>query len=113
MAFYHFGAWISFGKGDSGETAFDIDLSEEEVERMETLRNMPANDRPEFQDCEWLSDIYKKAYEAAVTQITVEQLDYSEYEPDWDEAKEGRPWRADDDFPVTVTIPWQYDEIEE
>ena len=109
MAKYHFGAWVSFGKGDSGETEFDLDLTDEEVQRMEALRCTRSDEREEFCKCKSLADIYHKAYEAAVTQITMEQLEYSEYEPDWDEQEEGRPWRVDDDFPVTVTVPWQDD----
>lgn len=110
---YIFGAWVRFGKGDSGETEFELELTDEEFERMEALRNTPADDREEFCECESLSDIYDKAYEAAVAQITMEQIDYSEYDPDWDEAEKGRPWRVDDTFPVTVTVPWQWDDDEE
>ena len=109
MAKYHFGAWVSFGSGDSGETEFEIELTEEEFERMEALRLTPSDDREEFYSCSALKDIYEKAYEAAVAQITREQLDYADYDPNWDEESEGRPWRVDDDFPVTVTVPWQWD----
>lgn len=114
MANYHFGAWVSFGKGDSGETEFDLELTDEEFERMEALRKTPADEREEFRNCKALNDIYKKAYEAAVSLITFEQIEYAEYEPDdWDEEVKGRPWRADDTFPVTVTVPWQWEDDEE
>lgn len=112
MKNYHFGAWVSFGApGDSGKTEFDLELTDEEFERMEALRKTPADEREEFCDCEALKDIYEKAYEAAVSLITFEQIEYAEYEPDdWDEEVEGRPWRADDTFPVTVTVPWQWED---
>lgn len=113
MVKYQFGAWVSFGKGDSGETEFEIELTDEEFERMEALRNTPADDREEFRKCAALRDIYLKAYEVACVQITDEQIDYSEYDPDWGEAEKGRPWRVDDTFPVTVTVPWQWDDDKE
>lgn len=110
---YHFGAWVGFGKGDSGETEFDLELTNEEFERMETLRKTPADDREEFCHCVSLRDIYDKAYEAAVSLLTLEQIEYGEYEPDWDGDEEGRPWQVDDTFTVTVTVPWQWDDDEE
>ena len=109
MPKYNFGAWVDFGGSDIGETEFDLDLTEEEVERMEALRNTLSYFRDEFCDSEDLRDIYQKAYEVAVEQITQEQLEFSEYEPDWDEEEHGRPWRVDDTFFVTVTVPWQND----
>lgn len=109
MKSYLFGAWVSFGKGDSGETEFSFELTDEEFQRMEALRLTLSDDREEFCNCTSLSDIYEKAYEAAVAIITQEQLDYADYEPDWDAESEGRAWRVDDDFPVTVTVPWQWD----
>lgn len=112
MPNYHFGAWVSFGKGDSGETEFDLDITAEELERMESLRNTPSDFREEFCECEDLRDIYEKAYEASVQLITQEQLEYAEYEPDWDEEERGRPWRVDDTFFVTVTVPWQNDLVD-
>lgn len=109
MPRYHFGAWVSFGNGDSGETEFDLILTDDEIKRLEMLRATSSDCREEFCECESLSDIYRKVYEAAVVLITHEQLEYAEYEPDWDAEEEGRPWRVDDTFPVTVTVPWQWD----
>ena len=113
MKKYQFGAWVSFGKGDSGETEFDLELTDEEYDRMEALRKTPADEREEFCECKALSDIYEKAYEAAVKLITYEQIEYADYEPDWNEEEEERPWRVDDTFPVTVTAPWQWDDDED
>lgn len=110
MKKYHFGAWVSFGKGDSGETEFDLSLTEEEFTRMEDLRKTPVDEREEFCEAKSLQDIYEKAYEAAVVLITLEQIEYGDCDPSWDVEQAGRPWRVDDTFPVTVTVPWQWDE---
>lgn len=101
---YTFSAWVSFGKGDSGETEFEIDLTQEEFDRMEGLRNMDPDTRPFFDDCPHLSDIYEKAYKAAVAQITKEQVEAGFHEA-CDE--DGEPWEADMLYPIGVRACWE------
>lgn len=100
MKFY---AWISFGKGDNGETEFDLALSPDEERRMEELHRM-GDDAPYFDDCPALADIYEKAHEAAVTQITKEQVEDGFHEPF---TEDGEPWTADMDYMIGVRAYWE------
>lgn len=100
MESYQFNAWVVFGKLDTGETEVWVDLTEEEIARLEKLRKTPYDERDSFDSCEYVSDIYQKVYDAAVEQITCElreNSDPGEYEEDW---------KADDTYMVNVDVPW-------
>lgn len=104
---YQFDAWVIFGKGDTGETEVWVDLTDDEIERLEEIRKTPCEDREEFSEDSSVGDIYKKVYEAAVEQITEELLETAD--PDeYDEE-----WRADETFQINVDVPWAGEEYEE
>jgi len=103
---YPFHAWVNFGKGDSAGTDIEVELTQEEFERMESLRCMHPDDRPFFDDCPHLSDIYHKAHAVAVAQITAEQIEYGEHEA-FDE--DGEPWSADSEYSIGVMAYWEYE----
>lgn len=52
---------LSFGKGDSEESSIEMELTEEEYERIQEAQESGE----EFADCESVADIYDKAYALA------------------------------------------------
>jgi hypothetical protein len=57
---------ISFGKGDSGESWIEMEVTEEEYERLQEAQESGE----EFEDCESVKDIYDRAYDLADEEAT-------------------------------------------
>ena len=53
--------WCSFGKGDSGDSYIEMEVTEEEYARLEAARQSGK----EFCDCAEVADLYDRAYELA------------------------------------------------
>ena len=98
MRSFDFPAYISFGKLDNAETIVTIELTDEEAQR---VTHAIAEDLYfHLDECEAITDIYEKVYEAAVNQITQELS-----ESDWcDDAKDPF-WRADYLYHIGVNFP--------
>ena len=108
MKEYTFGVWCSFGKGDSGETFIDVELSDEEAELLEHWGTQSEVFYDGFSRCEELSELYDKLYKIAVEQVTDELRDFG----DWvDEEDKANPdWRADDLYSIGVNFPDEFEE---
>ena len=52
---------VSFGKGDAGESWIEMEVTEEEYERLQEAQESGE----EFEDCESVKDIYDRAYDLA------------------------------------------------
>ncbi len=52
---------LSFGKGHSGESYIEIELTDEEYKRLQVAQESGE----EFMDCKLVKDIYDKVYELA------------------------------------------------
>lgn len=85
--------WYSFGKGDYGESYFDMEISEEEYSRIQDAKESGE----EFEDCESVADIYERAYELADEHAT-ENLKADGI------LEQGE--RAKYKYPITVNYPW-------
>lgn len=108
MREFTFTAWCSFGKGDSGETYVDVELTDKEAKKLIKYGTKPEIYYDDFENCEELKDIYNKVYEVAIEQITDELKD-----TDWleDEYKNDPNWRADEMYSCGVNFPEEFEDM--
>lgn len=110
MKTYSLVAWCCFGKGDSSETWVDIELTDEEAERLVYYGTQPDIYYNEFCRCKELEDIYQKVYAIAVKQITEELKDYGGYMLD-EEHRNDPNWKADDLYACGVNFPSEFEDL--
>lgn len=108
MKEFTFTAWCNYGKGDSGESWVDVELTDEEAEKLIKYGTKPEIYYDEFSDCEELQDIYNKVYSIAVEQITDELRD-----TDWldEKYKDDPNWRADYIYSCGVNFPNEFEDM--
>lgn len=108
MKEFTFMAYCTFGKGDSGESWIDIELADEEANKLIKYGTDPDIYYNDFENCEELKDIYNKVYEIAVAQITDELRD-----TDWldNKYKNDPEWRADDLYSCGVNFPDEFENV--
>lgn len=109
MKEFTFPAWCNYGKGDSGESWIDVELTDEEAERLVKYGTQSEIYYNEFYRCEELKDIYQKVYAIAVRQITDELREFG----DWlDEEKQNNSeWKVDDTYMCGVEFPRDFEEM--
>ena len=61
-----FDCWCNFGKGNSGDSFVEVEITEEEYER---LREAEASGE-DFDECEAVADIYERVYAIAEEEAT-------------------------------------------
>lgn len=104
MKLFTFTAYCTFGKGDSGETYVDVELTDEEAERLIKFGTQTDIYYGEFSRCKELKDIYDKIYTIAVDQITEELRDWG------NEKNANNPeWKADDTYACGVIFPFEFE----
>jgi hypothetical protein len=108
MKEFTFIACCTFGKGDSGESYVDVELTEEEAKQLIKYGTNPEIYYNEFANCKELKGIYDKVYEIAIEQITDELRD-----TDWleDKYKNDPQWRADDVYSCGVNFPYEFEDM--
>lgn len=109
MKEFTFTAWCRYGKGDSGESWVDVELTDEEAEKLLKYGTQAEIYYNEFSECEELKDLYQKIYAVAVKQITEELRDYGDCveekylnDPDWE---------ADDVYACGVNFPSEFEDL--
>ncbi len=108
MKEFTFTAYCTFGKGDSGETWIDVELTEEEAERLIKYGTQADVYYNGFSRCEELKDLYQRIYALAVKQITEELRDGDLI----DEKDSSNPqWEADDTYPCGVNFPKEFEDM--
>ena len=109
MKEFTFTAYCTFGKGDSGESWIDVELPDEEAERLVFYGTQPDIYYNEFYKCEELKDIYQKVYKMAVDQMTAEVKEFG----DWlDEEYLNDPnWKVDDLYYCGVNFPSEFEDM--
>lgn len=108
MKEFTFIAWCRFGRFDSGETEVEVELTDEESERLITHGTNADTYYNGFSECEELKDIYKKVYSIAVAQMTDEMRDYGEL----DEDELNNPnWEVDDSYACGVNFPSEFENM--
>lgn len=95
-----FDYWLSFGKGDSGEAYIDVEITEEEYERLKEAQEICYD----FDECEAVADIYNRIYELAEEDATRDLRAEGILKDDQ---------RASDLYPIGVNYPWFGEEEEE
>jgi hypothetical protein len=105
---FTFIAWCRFGKGDSGETEVDVDLTDVEAEMLISYGTKADTFYNGFSECEELEDIYKKVYSIAIDQMTEEMRDFGEL----DEEELNNPnWKVDDSYACGVNFPREFEDM--
>lgn len=109
MQEFTFVAYCTFGKGDSGETWIDAELTDEEAERLIKYGTQADIFYDGFSRCKELDDIYEKVYAIAVEQIT-EELRCGDL---WisDEEAEDPEWKADQSYACGVNFPSEFEDM--
>jgi hypothetical protein len=105
MKEFTFEAWCNFGKGDTGETWVDVELTDEEAEQLVKYGTQTEIYYNDFCRCEELKDLYNKIYNIAVEQITDELKEVDE------EYANDPNWKADDLFPIVVEFPSEFEDL--
>lgn len=106
MKEYTFTAYCTFGKGDSGETEVEVELTDEEAERLLKFGTQTDVFYDGFSRCEELRDLYQKIYSIAVEQMTEETRDFG------DEALANNPnWKVDDTYACGVNFPREFEDM--
>ena len=106
MKTFTFTAYCRFGKGNSGETLVDVELTEEEAERFVRIGTQTDIYYGEFSRCKELKDIYDKIYTIAVEQITEELRDCGN-----EKIAENPNWKADDTYACGVIFPFEFESM--
>ena len=107
MKEYTFTAYCTFGKGDSGESWIDVELTDDEAERLEKYALQPEIYYNGFRECKELADLYDKIYNLAVNQMTEEMRDYGDLE---DKYADDPNWKVDDLYHCGVNFPFEFEE---
>jgi hypothetical protein len=106
MKEFTFIAWCRFGKGDSGETEVEVELTDEEAERLISYGTKADIFYDGFSECEELKDIYKKVYSIAVDQMTEEMRDFGE-----EDHSDNPDWVVDDTYACGVNFPSEFEDM--
>lgn len=108
MKEFTFPAYCSYGKCASGESWIDVELTDEEAEKLIKYGTQSETFYNGFDECEELEDLYDKIYEIAVEQMTDEILF-----DDWldDEYRNDPEWRADDLYSCGVNFPNEFEDM--
>ena len=108
MKDFTFLAWCSYGKGDSGESWIDVELTDEDADRLVTFGTQAEIYYKGFSECAELKDIYERIYAIAVKQMTEELKEFG----DLDEPYRSDPnWKVDDRYPCEVNFPSEFEEM--
>lgn len=111
MKEFTFIAYCTYGKGDSGESYVDVELTEKEAKKLIKYGTNPDVYYNDFENCEELKDIYDKVYAIAVEQMTDELRDYGDLD---DEYADDPNWKVDDTYHCGVNFPEEFvDMLEE
>jgi hypothetical protein len=106
MKEFTFPAWCRYGKGDSGESWIDVELTDEEAERLIKYGTQAEIYYDGFSECEKLEDIYKKVYALAVKQMTEEIREFGD-----DDHTNDPDWVVDDTYACEVEFPSEFEDL--
>lgn len=106
MKEFTFTAWCNYGTGDSGESWIDVELTDEEAERLIKYGTQPDIYYNEFCRCEELKDLYQKIYALAIEQMTEEIRDFGD-----DDHTSDPDWKADDTYACGVNFPNEFEDM--
>lgn len=108
MKEFTFIAYCTFGKGDSGESWVDVELTNEEAERLIKYGTQAEIYYNEFSRCKELEDLYKKIYNIAVSQMTEELRDFGDLEEKY---ANDPNWKVDNLYHCGVNFPNEFESM--
>jgi hypothetical protein len=108
MKDYIFTAYCTFGKGDSGETEIEVELTDEDAERLVKFGTQPDIYYNGFSRCKELEDLYQKIYALAVDQMTEEMRDFGDLEKKY---ANDPNWKVDDLYACGVNFPTEFEDL--
>jgi hypothetical protein len=108
MKEFTFTAYCSYGKGDSGESWVDVELTDEEAERLIKYGTDPDIYYNDFENCEELKDLYQKIYALAVKQMTEELREFGDLEEKY---ASDPNWKVDDLYHCGVNFPKEFENM--
>lgn len=108
MKEFTFTAFCNYGKGDSGESWVDVELSDEEAERLIKYGTQADIYFKGFSECEELKDLYQKIYAIAVVQMTVELKEFGDLEEKY---ASDPSWKVDDLYHCGVNFPTEFEDM--
>ena len=108
MKEFTFIAYCTYGRGDSGETYVDVELTEKEAKKLIKYGTNPDIYYNDFENCEELKDIYDKVYAIAVEQMTDELRDYGGFA---EEHIDDPNWKVDDTYHCGVNFPEEFEDM--
>jgi hypothetical protein len=108
MKEFTFPAWCRYGKGDSGESWVDVELTDEEAERLIKYGTQAEIYYKEFSQCEELKDLYQKIYAIAVIQMTDELRTFGDLEEKY---ANDPSWKVDDLYHCGVNFPDEFEDM--
>lgn len=103
-----FPAFCNFGKGDSGESWVDVELTDEEYDRIMKYGTNADFYYKEFYYCKELKDLYDKVYAQAIDQMTEEMRDFGDLEEKY---ANDPNWKIDDLYYCGVHFPFEWEEL--
>lgn len=108
MKEFTFIAYCELDHGHSGESWIDVELTDEEAEKLIKYGTQYDVYNDGFSECEELQDIYKKVYDAAIEQMTDEIKEFG----DLDEEYASDPnWKLDDLYTCSVDFPSEFEDM--
>ena len=108
MKEFTFTAYCTFGRGDSGETEVDVELTDEEYERLVKFGTQPDIYYNGFSKCKELADLYNRIYSLAVDQMTEEMRDFGDLEEKY---ANDPNWKITDLYHCGVNFPWEFENM--
>lgn len=108
MQEFTFIAYCNYGKGHSGESWIDVELTDEEAKRLKKYGTQSEIYYNEFSECEELQDIYKKVYDAAIKQMTDELRAFGDLD---DKYANDPDWKVDDTYSCGVNFPDEFEDM--
>ena len=111
MKLITFIAYCTYGKGDSGESYVEVELTDEEYERVMTFGTKSDVFYNGFSNCEELKDVYDKVYAIAVDQMTEEMREFGDFDEDELEIINAPNWKIDDMYHCGVNFPWDFEDM--
>jgi hypothetical protein len=108
MKEFTFTAYCTYGKGDSGESWVDVELTDEEAERLIKYGTDPDVYFNDFENCEELKDLYQKIYALAVKQMTEELREFGDLEEKY---ASDPNWKVDDLYHCGVNFPSEFGDM--
>ena len=108
MKEFTFTAWCNYGKGDSGESWIDVELTDEEAKLLIKFGTQAEIYYGGFSRCEELKDLYQKVYTLAVEQMTEELKEFGDLD---DKYRSDPNWKVDDLYPCGVNFPSEFEDL--